>query len=643
MGVKDISKTMTLKDMVTSPLNKISAGTVRYKKNLQNLKDQGNDTWDSLKTGIGVLGGVAAGYLSVSAAASFLSGAAEEARLATEADTKLAAVLQNVKGVTDSQVESIKTYAQELENVGVVGGDVVTSGIQQAGTFQLQAETLKTLMPGMADLLAQQKGVNASQGDAVSIGNLLGKSMTGQVGALSKVGISFTAAQKKILQYGTEQAKAATLAEVLQANVGGVNKALAATDSGKIVQANNAWGAQKEIIGGVVLQIKAGLAGAFMTHLPQIQTGIEGITDRVSAWTEDGGIDRMINGVESVWNGIKSVWGVSVDTYNFFKDNWSLIGPIIYGVAASLAVYKIVAMSASVWTALFGSQATFAAIRTSALGIASLVASGQLGVMAAAQRVLNAAWAANPIGVIITLLGLLVLAGTYVVKNWETVKLAGMNTWNVLVGAVQWGVNKHIDFANFMLKVYKFAWDSIEFGGKSIWNGILSAGQSGVNSLIGLINSMVEKSLDGINVLIRGANSASEKLGFGKALNELTFGGLNQVNLDQFKVDVQMPKWDNALTVLPQVDFSKAKFSDDAVMAQVQKSKQEQEAKKPKSEDKLAGALEANTAAIAANTSATGANTTATGKNTDKLKENQSPLDLADTLLGRIERHMYGT
>ena len=71
----------------------------------------------------------------------------------------------------------------------------------------------------MNNLLAQQKGLNATQTDAVNIGNLMGKVMQGQTSALTRVGISFTAAQEEVLKYGNEQEKAAMLAQVITDNV----------------------------------------------------------------------------------------------------------------------------------------------------------------------------------------------------------------------------------------------------------------------------------------------------------------------------------------------------------------------------------------------------------------------------------------
>lgn len=104
----------------------------------------------------------------------------------------------------------------------------------------------------MNNLIAQQNGLNATNQDAVSIGNMMGKAMQGQVEVLQRVGITFDEAQKQVLQFGTESERAAMLAEVITANVGNMNAELAKTDAGRQKQLENTLGDIKEQLGGLV-------------------------------------------------------------------------------------------------------------------------------------------------------------------------------------------------------------------------------------------------------------------------------------------------------------------------------------------------------------------------------------------------------
>jgi hypothetical protein len=615
-----IEKRMTLRDQVTPTMNKINRGTLEYKKNLRDLRSVGNATWSGIKVGIATMGvAVVGGIVGIIAAS---RGWEEEAKASIDAQTKLYAILKNVKGVTDAQTTSLYNYAQAQQQVGVVDGDVITSGVQQVGTFQLQTATIKKLIPGMADLLAQQKGLNATQGDAVSIGNLLGKAMAGNTGSLSKVGIIFTEAQKKILKFGNEQERASTLAEVLKQNVGGVNAALAATDQGKIQQATNAIGDMKETLGTTSLFIKAQFAKVFMDNFPQINAKVNDVSASIQTWAENGGVTRIVNGMQSVWTGIQDVWNVGVNTFNFFKNNWSLISPIVYGIVGAFAAYKTALVVTRTW---------------------ALLTTGATVLQTIATKGLNAAMRANPIGFVVTLLGLLVVAGMYVINNWELVKLVGMKVWNSVVGAAQWAVNAYITYANFMLKVYKFAFDSIAFAGISIWNIIIDAGQAGVNGFIGLIEKMVEKSLGGINKLIKGANSASKALGFGNVMSELTFSGLGRVDFSGAKGNATAPKWDKNLNLIPKVNFSGAQFGEDAIMKQTNKAKAERD----KKTDANKKSLDDNTNALLANSKSTDENTDSTDGLGGTLKNgvavNMTGDQIADSLVPRLQRHLYGT
>ncbi|BBI32489.1 phage tail tape measure protein [Cohnella abietis] len=622
MGARDISKTLVLKDGTTSTLNKVGAGTVRYKKQLQDLKKQGEATWSSLRNGIAGAATAIAGYLSVRSLISYANSSAAAAKTQLEAEAKLSVIMRQRMGATNDVITSVKDLADAQEKLGVVSADAQISGAQELSTYLEKSDTLKTLIPTMNDLVAQQYGVAASSEQVTGMASMLGKVMDGQVGALSRYGFTFSKAEEKILKFGKESERAALLTRIVKDSIGNMNAELGKTDDGKLKQTSDALGGLQVTLGKTVIYLKKQFAGVISEYLPGIQAGVQGVADSIRSWADNGGINRIAEGVKSVWEWITTAWDVAVGMYNFVSNNWSLIGPIVYGIVGAFAAYKLGLIGMRVWT-MATTAATF------------IATTAQLG--------LNAAIRANPLGFIITLIGLAIAAGTLLVQNWETVKLALMNTWNVVVGAAEWGVNQYLKFANFMIRVYKFAWDSIKFAGISIWNGILSAGEAGVNGFIRLVEWMVQKALDGVNGMIRNINSMSSWLGLGDMMGELTFGGLGRVDFSGAKGEAEAPKWDNNYNAISDVDFSGAKFSGDSIAKQSQKAQDERNKKKKKSEETLANALDQNTAAIAGNTKSTDDNTGETKKNTAKLNGNQSAMDIADGLLGRIERHMYAT
>lgn len=168
------------------------------------------------------------------------------------AEARLGQVMRNTMDATEADIQSIKDLASAQQELGVIGDEVQLSGAQELASYLGKKESLEKLIPVMNDMIAQQYGYNASAESAIQIASMMGKVMDGQVKALSRYGYSFTEAQEEILKFGTEEERAATLAEVIGQSVGGVNAALAATDYGKIVQANNKLGDMKERFGALV-------------------------------------------------------------------------------------------------------------------------------------------------------------------------------------------------------------------------------------------------------------------------------------------------------------------------------------------------------------------------------------------------------
>lgn len=117
------------------------------------------------------------------------------------AEVQLQTVMKQRMGATDAEVEGIKRLASAQQALGVIGDEVQLMGAQQMATFLGERESIETLLPAMNDLLAQQKGLNATSEDAVSVGNLLGKAMQGQTSVLTRVGITFTEAEEQVMKF----------------------------------------------------------------------------------------------------------------------------------------------------------------------------------------------------------------------------------------------------------------------------------------------------------------------------------------------------------------------------------------------------------------------------------------------------------
>ncbi|MFD3271523.1 phage tail tape measure protein [Paenibacillus dendritiformis] len=786
MGVKDISKTMTLKDGVSGTLNKISAGTVRYRKELVDLKEQGTRTWEGLKSGIAGAASVILPALSLGAGIKAAVGFQDEmANVATLLDGDVKSKLKGMSGqvlqlskdtgmttslLTDGLYQVVSALGDSSDSMEIL--EIAAKGASAGNaTVTDSVNLLSAVTKGYGDTSAAAAAkasdlafetAKLGQTDFPSLAASMGKviplavtmkikqeelfgamaTLTGVTGNTAEVTTQLRGTIQGFLQPTAEMEKAlkslgfanGQVALESEGLAGILNKLKKAVNDDEIafaklfgsVEAKNAvlalTGTQAEnfIEKSKAMENAAGAtAAAYDTKAKTIKSAwdivqatfnvetIKLFSDELDNFGNGLNVDGIVSGIESIFAGIKSVLSIAFDVFNFIQNNWSLIGPIIYAIVGALAAWKAGLIAAKVWTQLLTVKQMLLTKWTAFYGNVSTKTGGKVGILTLAQHGLNAAMKANPIGMIITLLGLLVIAGKYVIQNWEKIKLAGMQTWNVVVDAAQWGVNMYLEYCNFLFRAYKFAWDSIkyagsvvwnflvdaaevgingmikaanavikafkfawawiEFGGKSIWNGILTAAELGINGFIGMVEGLIQRSLDGVNVLIRGLNTMSSWLGLG-TFDELSFGGLgkvdfgaakfdveapkwedmedsiSEVNLGAAKVKAEAPKWDEDLNLFGKVDFSGAKFGEDTILEQTRKAQSERDKKKQKNEEKLVEALNNNTAATTGNTSATGDNTKATNKNTEtKLRDNLGSMDLADSLLARIERHVWGT
>lgn len=188
------------------------------------------------------------------------------------AETQLNTIMRQRMNATDQEIQSVKDLCSAQQELGVIGDEVQLSGAQQMATFLQNKQSLDVLIPAMNNLIAQQNGLNATNQDAVSIGNMMGKAMQGQVEVLQRVGITFTDAQKQVLQYGNESERAAMLAQVITDNVGNMNAELAKTDAGQWKQMDNWLGDIKEQLGGMVQRLAPAIA--MLSQMTMAASGI---------------------------------------------------------------------------------------------------------------------------------------------------------------------------------------------------------------------------------------------------------------------------------------------------------------------------------------------------------------------------------
>ena len=222
----------------------------------------------------------AGGYL-----VNFGKQAVDAALKAGEVTAKFQQVAKN-NNWTDEEQKSLLGLNKTLGQTGVVSAGTLKAAQAQLGTFALTADQVKTLTPALADMIANNKGYNATAQDGVQIANLLGKVMTGSATALSKYGVTMTDAQKKVLQEGSASEKAAMAAQVLEANFGGINKALAQTPQGKMTILQHEIAGLKTSVGNDLIAAFGGVGGAVIKMVQAVEPLITAFFDKVAALAE---------------------------------------------------------------------------------------------------------------------------------------------------------------------------------------------------------------------------------------------------------------------------------------------------------------------------------------------------------------------
>lgn len=240
---------------------------------------------------------------------------------AEEVTAKFQQVAKN-NNWTDEEQKSLLGLNKTLGQTGVISGGTLKAAQAQLGTFALTADQVKTLTPALADMIANNKGYNATAQDGVQIANLLGKVMTGNATALSKYGVTMTDAQKRVLQEGSASEKAAMAAQVLEANFGGINKALAQTPQGKMTILQHEIAGLKTSVGNDLIAAFGGVGGAVIKMVQAVEPLITALFDKIAQLAQKIGPP-----LEKVFGAVADKIG-KIDFSGLSNSLGSLSGPI---------------------------------------------------------------------------------------------------------------------------------------------------------------------------------------------------------------------------------------------------------------------------------------------------------------------------
>ena len=294
-----------------------------------------------------------------------------------EAELKLESVYKKSMGAGKKAAKATEEYASSLQKTGVIGDEVTLAGASVLAQYAETPAAVNAILPALDNYLAKTKGLDATQEDAEAAAKMFGKAMQGNATALERQGYKLTDAQKEILKTGTEEEKAAMLADLMAKKTGNMNEELAKTDAGKIQQAKNALGDMGEQIGAILLPAVADLVSWFQDNLmPKIQQFIDFMQQhpKIAEFAlAIAGITAVLGPVIMLIGGLVSAIGTIITIAPAIGAAFSValgpVGLIIAAIAAAIAIGvllyknwdKIKAKAASLFASV---KATFTKIKT---------------------------------------------------------------------------------------------------------------------------------------------------------------------------------------------------------------------------------------------------------------------------------------
>ena len=523
---KTIGVLLSLKDQFTTPLQKATKSVKNMDRQLEKAGNQIKAFGNRVKAGMkSVAKWAAIGFGALTAAAGvFIKQSIDAAKDKLKADKLLETNLMKQANFKKEHIQMLKDEASALQDVGVVGDDVAVAGAGQLAIYKLKAEQIKTILPVIDDMVAKEKGFNGTQEDAIAMADVFGKAVEGKTKGLVKYGVSLTEAEEKLFKTMKREQRAEFLNKKLTAAIGGTNKALRETDEGKIIAAKGAWGDMQAELGKKLMPKLGAIAEWFHSKIPGIQEFILSLADKVEELVTKAEpyitqikdmfgkiFEKVKPALEETWQILSNAGTIAIDIAQNIINNWDRISPIVYTIVGAITAYNIA------MTIRNNKELIYAGIIKSkmALDTAQALLTGQLTIK---QWALNVAMKANPIGLVITAIALLVGGIWLLCKNWDLVKTKVKEFWarlenNPLGKMFKWFLRltfpiillienfstikeKVIGFCKTLKDVFLKVWDAVV----GAWNYAKEVISGVCDVLVGIFMPIWEAVSNGFNI-----------------------------------------------------------------------------------------------------------------------------------------------
>lgn len=364
--------------------------------------------------------------------------------------------------------DRITEKASEIQGRGIYGDEAMIAAAAEFSTYFTDTGAIEMMMDTLANYaMGMTGGGEIDSAGMVEYATNLGKIMSGSYDAMTKKGFEFSDAQKAIIEgeatreqivaslgeeyvgMSSDMQAAAAITQVIDEAWAGLYESMSNTPEGRIIQLNNAWGDMKEIVGGQLYPFVQLFVDVIENNWGTIEAVVQAITT---------GLEYMLGVLSWLLEGAMNFAQVVID-------NWSWIGPVIYGIAGALAVYYGWQMAANtvglISKGIHVAMAIAQMIHAAATGALTAATAAEI----AAQNGLNAAMYACPIvWIIVLIIALIALfyAAVAAVNKFAgtSVSATGIICGVFMVAAAFIG-NLFVTLINFVIDIFVVLWNFI--------------------------------------------------------------------------------------------------------------------------------------------------------------------------------------
>lgn len=380
--------------------------------------------------------------------------------------------------------ESIQLASDLIEVQNVVDVTFGTTGkqidkwaentLKQYGITQLQAKEWAGSMGAMLkssgilqeDLVVMSTDLAGLAGDVASFYNLdhdmawqkIRSGIAGQTEPLKQLGINMSVANLEA--YALSKGIDVSYSNMNQASqmLLRYNYLLSVTTDaqGDFANTIDDYENQGRLFQSNLKEIAATLASELLPHFTALLQKANEYIDNVDM---EAITERIANAFQMLSDGIK-----------FASDNSNILLPLLGGFASAMTALMVIGKingMINLWKA-----STFA--------------------QTLAQHGLNAALMANPIGLIVAAIGILVAVGLYLWKNWDDISTGIVNVWQNHVIPFFSGIGQWFgDLWTGTVDGFKFAWSGVTSWFTTLWDGITSIIKGYINIYIKIFNFLI--------------------------------------------------------------------------------------------------------------------------------------------------------